>query len=169
MRDAKTYIAKHMGIKASSIPGHILPKGVEEGTCPLCGKFMPLDARGYCGTEECSIAARQTARKIARNGGGVDVPGLYYRFGDLEVVNFSKLERWEEPKQVKHPDMCQAGECTAWALPADYLCRHHRLAENREEYRTQRESRRKNKQRRAHKSSRLPGNKIKGLDKLKLK
>lgn len=173
MRDAKKYIAKRMGLSKSSIPGTVLPPGAVEGTCPLCGKFQPLDARGYCGTPECSEAARATARKIARDAGG-DVPGLYYKFGDLEVVNFTKLERWEEPKQVKHPDMCQSGECTAWALPADYLCRHHRLQENREEYRTRSQARQKGADKKRHRrrtrnGARMPGNKIKGLDKLKIK
>lgn len=171
MRDAKKHIAKRMGFAKSPIPGTVLPADVEEGTCPLCGKFQPLDARGYCGQQECSDAARQTARKIARDAGG-DVPGLYYRFGDLEVVNFTKLEQWEEPKQVKHPDMCNSGECTNWALPADFLCRHHRLEENREAYRTRNQARRKGqdrKHRRTRKHTRLPGNKIKGLERFKIK
>jgi hypothetical protein len=171
MRDAKKYIKKHMGFSKSSIPGTDLPPDAVEGTCPLCGRFMPLDARGYCGTQECSDAAREAARQIARTE-GADVPGLYYRFGDLEVINFTKLEQWEEPKQVKHPDMCTSGECTNWALPADFLCHHHRLAENREAYRTRNQSRRSKgdkKRQRRRKQSRLPGNKIKGLDKLKIK
>jgi len=168
MRDAKKYIRKQMGFSKSSIPGTVLPPDAQEGTCPLCGKYSALDKRGYCGDPECSDAARQAARKVAREA-GADVPGLYYKFGDLEVINLSKLERWEEPKQVKHPDMCTHGECTAWALPADFLCRHHRLAENREEYRARKESRRKGRNhKRRHKESRLPGNRIKGLDKIKL-
>lgn len=168
MQDAKKYARQQMGFSKSSIPGTVLPKDATEGTCPLCGKFMPLDKRGYCGTEECSDAARQTARKVAREA-GADVPGLYYKFGDLEVVNFTKLERWEEPKQVKHPDMCTQGDCTHWALPADYLCHHHRLAENREAYQKRNQARRKGKgHNRRHRDARLPGNKIKGLDKIKL-
>lgn len=171
MKGTKKFIAKRMGISKSPIPGSILPSGVIEDTCPLCGKYQPLDKRGYCGTEECSTAARRVARKIARLEGG-DVPGLYYKFGDLEVINFTKLEQWEEPKQVKHPDMCTYDECTNWALSADYLCRHHRLEEQREAYRTRNQSRRNGpdrKRHRKHKAKRLPGNKIKGLDKLKLK
>ena len=173
MRDAKKYIAKRMGFSKSPIPGSVLPPGVKEGTCPLCGKFQPLDNRGYCGREECSDAARQTARKIAKET-GANVPGLYYRLGDLEVVILTKLECWEEPKQVKHPDMCQSGECTSWALPADFLCRIHRLEENREAYRT-RNSRNQahskgqdHKHRQTRKHTRLPGNKIKGLNKIKI-
>jgi hypothetical protein len=173
MKDAKKYIARNMGLSTSSIPGSVLPPDETEDTCPLCGRFMLLDKRGYCNTDECNTAAREVARKIYRDGGNVDVPGLYYRFGDLEVVNFTKLEQWEPPKQVKHPDMCQQGECTDWARPADYLCKHHRLAENREEMLARNAARRKGsdkkRQPRRSKSKRMHGNKIKGLDKLKLK
>ena len=165
MKDARRFIVNRMGFSKSSIPdGETMP-GAVEGTCPLCGHFQPLDSRGYCGQEECSDAARQLARKIARDAGG-DVAGLYYRFGDLEVINFTKLEQWEEPKQRKHPDMCTSGECTDWALPSDFLCRHHRLNENREAYRTRNQSRRQGQKRR-RKGKRMPGNKIKGLDAIK--
>ncbi len=166
MRGAKKYIAGKMGISTSSIPGAMLPAGVVEDTCPLCGKFQPLDDRGYCNTEECNLAIRQLARRIARAEGG-NVSGLYYRFGDLEVINFTKLERWEEPKQVKHPDMCQEGECTDWALPGSWLCRHHKLAEKREEMLER--SRGGSGKRRRTKNRKMHGNKIRGLDRIKLK
>ena len=169
MRDAKKYVTKQMGFSTSSIPGSVLPPDVTEGTCPLCGHFQPLQESGYCGTEKCRSDAKQKAREIARNAGG-NVPGLYYRFGDLEVINFTKLEQWEEPKQVKHPDMCQTGECTNWALVADHLCKHHRLVENREEYwasdRVKRKVRKSGRSK--GKSKKLHGNKIRGLGKIKL-
>lgn len=170
MKDAKKHIAKQLGLSTSSIPGSILPPGEHEDTCPLCGHFNLLDARGYCNTDECNRAARQLARRIARIAGGGDIPGLYYKFGDLEVINFTRLEQWEEPKQVKHPDMCQTGECTSWALPADWLCRHHRMAEKREEMRERNVQRHKGQGRRKNKRKgrKLHGNKIRGLDKIKL-
>jgi hypothetical protein len=171
VKDAKKYIARNMGIATSSIPSSITPPDVIEDTCPLCGKFMPLDKSGYCGTDECRTEARRTARKIARAEGG-NVSGLYYKFGDLEVVNMSKLEQWEPPKQVKHPDMCSSGECTDWARPADHLCKHHRLAENREEMLARNAARRagdkKRQPRRNRKGKKMHGNKIRGLDKIKL-
>lgn len=168
MRDATKYAREKMGFSTSSIPGSVTPADVVEDTCPLCGHFYPLDKNGHCGTDECRRAARQKARRIVRANGGEDIPGLYYRFGDLEVINFTKLECWEPPKQVKHPDHCQTGECTEWALPADYLCRHHRMAEKRDEMLDRNAARHAGKSRQRTKSRKMRGNKIRGLDKIKV-
>lgn len=165
MKDARKFIVLRMGFSKSSIPGTILPPGEKEGICPLCGRYMRLDSRGYCNTPECNQDARDTIRKVVRDNGGKNIPGLYYKFGSQEIFFFGKLERWEEPKQVKHPDMCSHGECLRWALSADYLCRVHRLEENQAEYKEKKKARGRRK-RRTNRSR--VGNKIKGLDKIKL-
>jgi len=171
MKDTRRHALAKMGISTSSIPATITPADVTEDTCPLCGHFYPLDKNGHCGTQECRRAARQTVRKMLAQG--VEVPGMYYKFGDLEVMNFAALEVWEEPKQIKHPDMCQVGECTDWALPADHRCKHHKMAEKREEMQDRNAARRKgnksSRRTKSHtKSKRISGNKIKGLDKIKV-
>ena len=169
MRDAKKYAASRMGIATSSIPGHILPKGEIEDTCPLCGRFSPLDKRGYCGEEQCNDAARQAIRVLVKENGGENIPGMYYKFGDQEIFMFAKLETWEEPKATKPPDMCVQGECTEWALPADSLCKHHKLAEKREEMQNRRRPGTTTpKKPRKQKRKSLNGNKIRGLDRIKL-
>lgn len=174
MEGAKKFAASHMGYaKSSMMTEH--PHETGEGTCPLCGHFLHLDKRGYCGREECSEKARARIREIVRENGGKNIPGLYYRFGDLELMCFGQLEKWEEPRQQKHPDMCQQGECTDWALPADYLCRHHRLAENRAEYIARRQAIGRNtrtgtdKRKKRAKPTKFRGNKIRGLENLKTK
>ena len=167
MRDAKKYIAGKLGISTSSIPATVKPADVVEDTCPLCGHFYPLDANGHCGMDACRRAARQKARRMVKANGGENIPGLYYRIGELEIINFTRLERWEEPKQVKHPDMCQIGECTDWALPGDHRCKHHKMAEKREEMLDRNAARRKgNKSKRIR--PKMHGNKIRGLDKIKV-
>lgn len=174
MEGARKFIAQRMGVSRSSIPSTILPPGVKEGTCPLCGHFQPLDKRGLCGMEECHEAASQEARRIAKEAGG-NVPGLYYKFGDQEVIILAGLKQWKEPQPVKRPDMCQTGECTEFALPADYLCWHHRITERREKFlaytreygrvrRTKRPKQKKGQKRRG-----AVGNKIRGLGEVKLK
>jgi len=165
MRDLTKHILQRAGYSRSSLPASVLPEGVVEDTCPLCGKYGPLDKGGYCGTPECREAARNRAREIAREK-GANVPGLYYKWGDLEVVHMRKLERWKEPQAVKDPDMCQSGDCQHYALPADYLCRNHRLEENHREHMERKKARRKGK--RYTGSKQLRGNKIRGLDKIKL-
>lgn len=169
MRDARKFIVTRMGFATSSIPSAILPPDAIEGTCSLCGRYMPLDKHGHCNTRECREDARDTIRRIVRDQGGGNIPGLYYKFGTQEIFFFRKLERWKEPQQVKHPDMCQHGECTRWARAGDWLCRVHRLEEKLAESRERRERRQsRNKRRRQKKAGRMIGNKIKGLDRVKI-
>jgi hypothetical protein len=168
MKDIKRFTAR-MGFTKSPVIDGILPLGEVEGTCPLCGHFMPLDRRGYCGTEECGEAATRAAREIAKEKGDAagNVPGLYYKIGGQEIVNFTALEKWKEPQPTKTPDMCTEGECTDLALPGYHLCRHHKLTEKREAMQARNQAKRNQRNRRRRGKRQTVGNRIKGLDKLK--
>jgi hypothetical protein len=127
---------------------------VQEGICPLCGRYMALNNAGYCGTEECSEAILDFARR--------ERPEAITMFGSVRVLLLGKLHRYAEPippeslNLSKDDGVCEYADCSNFARPRDTLCNQHRC-ENP-------------KAKNNHgKSRNVLKNRIKGLDKIKPK
>lgn len=144
----------------------------KEGVCPLCGNYGPLSIRmGWCFDRDCKDAARDILRQEAAENGGI-VPGEYYRIGDTELVNLAVFESYTEPElTIKDPAKCHHADCDEYALVDDTLCTRHRLETNHRRYQARRNQRHGDKRRRKgrnHKTQSV-GNRIRGLEGLKLK
>lgn len=144
-----------------------------EGTCTLCGRFMPLNKRGRCDTEECIEKAHAEVRR--RAGDRKIVEGLYYNLDGIEIMMFEQLTQWKEPVPPEEyspdfgveTDRCEMVQCRRHHRPNDTLCVAHRLETNRATYRNEGKQY-KRVEVKPKKLKRL-GNRIKGLAGIKLK
>jgi len=91
----------------------------KEAICPLCGGFGYVNRNGYCGTEECSLATLERARR--------EHPETVMRYPGLTVLNTSKLHKYGDPdySHLMPPEddsSCATPGCTEFARPNDSLC-----------------------------------------------
>lgn len=125
-----------------------------EAICPLCGRYMAVQGKdGYCGTEECSEAVLDYARR--------EHPEAIVKAGNMTILLLGKLHRHADPipPESLKPDaaetgICEYAGCDTFARPRDTLCNQHRRENPKRPNNYGRDG--------------VLQNRIKGLDKLKL-
>lgn len=127
---------------------------VPEGTCPLCGHFMALNASGYCGTEQCGEDILAYAK--------IEKPEALANFGSIKVLLLGQLHRYKEPVPPEELygkaeyGKCEFSDCHELSRPRDTLCNEHRKSHPK----------RPNNH---GKSTKMAGNRIKGIENVRLK